>query len=93
MNVLHGTSVLTPSEHLVVEEFDDGAVVWETDSKRLHQLDVPGRELLRLVDGRRTLSEVFAEAATTFGIAAAVIRRDAMPFLADLVTKGVLTAR
>jgi hypothetical protein len=91
VNILTDASVLRPAEGLAVEELDDGAVVWEPARRRLHRLDLPGREVLRSVDGRRTVSEICASVADTFGVDRAVVRRDAVPFLADLITKGVLT--
>jgi hypothetical protein len=90
VNILNGNTVLVPVDGLSVEEFDDGAVIWQPQGQRLHLLDVPGRELWRRLGQDSELAEVFAETGSDFGADADVIRRDAMPFLADLVAKGLL---
>lgn len=93
MDLLNGSTVLTPADGVVVEALDDGAVVWAPAKASLHQLDAVGSAVWHQLAPARPLSEVFAGLALQFGAEPAVVRRDAMPFLADLVLQELLTVR
>ncbi len=90
MNVLTSRSVLVPAPGVSVELLDDGAVVWDPAGRQLHRLDVPGRELWARLEPDRSLGAVFDLVAADFQVPAEVVRRDGLPFLADLAARGLL---
>ncbi len=93
MNILDGGTVLVPADQLTIETLDDGAVIWDARAEQLHALDNSALAVWQRLHSARPLHEVFADVAASFCTDPLVVRRDAMPFLADLVSKGLLVAR
>jgi pyrroloquinoline quinone biosynthesis protein D len=58
--------------------------------ERLFMLDDHAAEVLKLVDGRRTMDEIVAALAATYDAPAAEIAEDVAAMLQDLVGKGAI---
>jgi len=63
-----------------------------TGPERFFLPDETTLEILRLVDGKRTIGAIIAELATSFDTPAADIAADVLGLLEDLGDKGVVVA-
>jgi hypothetical protein len=88
---LDASSVVAHAHHLVVEEFDDGVVVWDGLSEGLHRLDGPGALVWDLLDGRRSIDVVAADVGHLCGLATEEVRGDVGAFITDLVERQLVT--
>jgi hypothetical protein len=87
---LDADSVVAHAHKLVVEEFDDGVVVWDGPSECLHRLDGPGALIWDLLDGGRSLGEVAADVGRLFGLDPEHVRGDVHAFVTDLVERQLV---
>lgn len=83
-------AVLTPRDDLVVEVFDDGAVLWDDQHERLHRLDPVGAAVWTRLDGRG-YADLCADLASAFGADEQTVRADVAGFLSDMLEQGLLT--
>jgi hypothetical protein len=90
---LDGRSVVAHADHIVVEEFDDGVVVWHGPTEGMHRLDRPGAAVWAVLDGCRDLDEVSAKVAEFFGLGKHALFGDVRTFVGDLVERQLVTVK
>jgi hypothetical protein len=73
--------------------FEDGGVVFDSRSRRCHEINESGAQILKLLDGRRNIQEVVHEVSANFGEPEDRVRKDLDLFLEELIRKGWLDAR
>lgn len=76
---------------LVVEHFDDGALV--LDDGEVHQLDQTAAAVVELLDGARSVDDVVHELASRYGARTDRVRADVDRFLEVLESVGLVTGR
>jgi hypothetical protein len=73
--------------------FEDGGVVFDSRSRRCHEINEIGAQILKLLDGRRNIKEVVYEVSAKFGEPEERVRKDLVLFLAEIIGKGWLDVR
>jgi pyrroloquinoline quinone biosynthesis protein D len=90
VSYLHGGTVLHFPPH-VKFRFDERRQAWIVLApERLLLPDEQAAEILKLVDGKRTVDAIVDDLAGQFDAPRAEIAADVMPLLQDLVDKRVL---
>lgn len=90
MSDLHGGTVLRFPPH-VKFRFDERRQAWIVLApERLLLPDEPAVEILKLVDGMRSLDAIIDELARQFDATRAEIAEDVLAMLQDLIDKKVL---
>lgn len=88
----HSTLVLQLRTDVVMEGFDDGALILRLADRHLIEVNPVGQHILDLTDGRRSLAQVAELLAETYGIPPAEALQDTLDFCADLRSQRVLEA-
>lgn len=73
--------------------FEDGGVVFDSRSRRCHEINETGAQILKLLDGRRNIKEVVQEVSARFGEPEERVRKDFDLFLGELIEKGWIDVR
>lgn len=84
MTALGAETVLQQAADIVVEEFEDGVVIWAPTDGTLHRLDLQGKAVWELLDGRRDLAGVAAELAERYAVSLVVLLPDVVSFAQKL---------
>lgn len=76
---------------LVVETFDDAVLIWDSERRRLHRLDLWAAVIWEELDGRREIGQMAVELAREFGISPACVTADLPAFARRLVRERLVT--
>ena len=77
---------------VVVEGFDDGALLLCLDDRRLIELNATARDVLAQTDGQRSVAQVAAALAEEYQIAEAEALQDTTGLYELLVAQGIVEA-
>ncbi|HUI04128.1 MAG TPA: HPr-rel-A system PqqD family peptide chaperone [Acidimicrobiales bacterium] len=78
------------SEELDVNEVDDGVIVYDESTDRVHHLNPTAAVILEFCDGRRTAPEIARAVAETFGLDEAP-ETETAACIAALVAQGLVS--
>ena len=78
------------SDGLDVNEVDDGVIVYDESTDRVHHLNPTAAVILEFCDGTRSAPEIAQAVAETFGLDAAP-REETIACLEELVTQGLVS--
>jgi hypothetical protein len=81
------------SDAILLAVFEDGGVVFDSRSRRCHEINDSGAQILNLLDGRRNIKEVAQEVSVIFGEPEDRVRKDLDIYLDELIRKGWLDVR
>jgi len=79
------------SINAVMETFDTGGLILSLPERRVVELNPTAVEIIRLLDGKRTLGQVAADVASKFGIELAQASDDVKELCEGLYKSGILT--
>jgi hypothetical protein len=82
--------VLKTDPKVISRESEDELVVVQPDKGKFVVLNATGAKVVELADGVRTLGEIAAEIAETFGVAQDRVEADVLTFAASLKERGIL---
>jgi len=82
--------VLQLRSDVVMEGFDDGALILRLADRHLIEVNPVGQHILELTDGKRSPTQVANLLAERYAIAAAEALQDTLAFYSDLRSQGVL---
>ncbi|MCC7130734.1 MAG: hypothetical protein B6D39_08930 [Anaerolineae bacterium UTCFX2] len=77
---------------VVMEGFDDGALILRLADRHLIEVNPVGQHILELIDGKRSLAQVAGLLAERYAITTAEALQDVLTFCTDLRAQGVLEA-
>jgi hypothetical protein len=89
---MHSGTVLRRHRQTRFRVIDGEAVVVLQERAEALVLNHVGTHLLDLVDGRRTVADLCAAAASEYAVEPAQVATDALPYLEDLLAAGVVEA-
>jgi hypothetical protein len=75
---------------IVIETFEDGALLLRLSDRHLIEVNPVGQRILNLTDGQRSALQVAAHLAQHFDISTEEALQDTLSFYADLQKQGVL---
>jgi hypothetical protein len=78
---------------ILLAVFEEGGVVFDSRSRRCHEVNDSGAQILNLLDGRRNIREVVHEVSARFGEPEDRVRKDLDIYLDELIRKGWLDVR
>lgn len=78
---------------ILLAVFEDGGVVFDSRSRRCHEINQSGVQILKLLDGHKNIKEVVHEVSAIFGEPEDKVGKDLDLFLEELIRKGWLDAR
>lgn len=85
------TDVYTLSPRVLVENFEDGALVLRLADHHVFELNPAAQFILAHTDGRRTIAEVAAALAETYAIPLEDALQDTFGLYAGLSTQNIVT--
>jgi len=92
-------TICAPSEDVVAREIEGDVIIvplvagiGDADDE-LYTLNETGRAIWQELDGQRTLSEVVAALVAEFESPRSELEADVVGFAAEMVRRGILTAR
>ena len=80
-------------EAILLAVFEEGGVVFDSRSRRCHEVNDSGAQILNLLDGRRNIKDVVHEVSARFGEPEDRVRKDLDIYLDELIRKGWLDVR
>jgi len=92
-------TICAPSEDVVAREIEGDVIIVPLTSgigdadDELYTLNLTAQAIWQQLDGQRTLAEVAALLAEQFEAEPAELEADVLGFAAELVRRGILTAR
>ncbi len=75
-------------EKILLAEFKDGGVAFNTDSRACHELNPTGVRILNLLDGGRSIEDVVELLAAMVDESKESVREDTEVFLEDVIGRG-----
>jgi len=81
------------NDAVLLAVFEDGGVVFDSRSRRCHEINESGAQILSLLDGRRNIKDVIHEVSARFEEPEDRVRKDLDLFLEELIRKGWLDVR
>jgi hypothetical protein len=84
------TLVLHVRPDVVLEGFEDGALILRLSDRHLIEVNPVGQQILSLTDGQRSAAQVAGLLAEHYEISTAEALQDTLAFYADLRLQGVL---
>lgn len=81
------------NDAVLLAVFEEGGVVFDSQSRRCHEINESGAQILNLLDGRRNIKDVVHEVSARFGEPEDRVRKDLDLFLEELIRKGWLDVR
>lgn len=95
MNMVDASIDLTDSifrlyPQVVMEEFEDGALLLQPEGHRLFEMNPTAYRVLVLTDGQRSVSQIAAVMAEVYQISETEVLQDILPLYAQLSAQGVV---
>lgn len=78
---------------ILLAVFEEGGVVFDSRSRRCHEINDSGAQILNLLDGRRTIGAVVRKVSARFDEPEDRVRKDLDIYLDELIRKGWLDVR
>lgn len=75
------------NNHILIAGFDEGGLVFNLENRASHVVNETALEILRLLDGKRSVEDIIFAIAQLFGQREKVVKLDAVNFLKNLVER------
>lgn len=73
-----------------MECFDDGALIYDLDHKHFYEVNCTSRDVLKLVDGRRSTDQIARLIAVQYEMPFAEVQRDIIDLFDRFIEQGIV---
>jgi len=84
------SDIPVPRDDVLFRELDDGCVLYDAETEKVHSLNVTAGVIWCLMDGERSLGEIAADVAARSDAEAETVLRDVVRAAGEFARQGLL---